>query len=52
MKKLILVLAVLSLLACSRNSDVELEKKTMFTIPYGVLDDGYRGKVWRKKIFL
>ena len=39
MKKLILVLAVLSLLACSRNSDVELEKKTMFTLPYGVLDD-------------
>ena len=39
MKKLILVLAVLSLLACSRNSDTGLEKKTMFTLPYGVLDD-------------
>ena len=39
MKKLILVLAVLSLLACSRSSDAGLEKKTMFTLPYGVLDD-------------
>ncbi|MBR5672045.1 MAG: hypothetical protein IKX02_01220, partial [Spirochaetales bacterium] len=39
MKKLILVLTLLSLLACSRNADVELEKKTMFTLPYGVLDD-------------
>ena len=39
MKKLILVLAVLSLLACSRNSDMGLEKMTMFTLPYGILDD-------------
>ena len=39
MKKLVVVLAVLSLFACSRGSDVELEKKTMFTLPYGVLDD-------------
>ena len=39
MKKLILVLALFSLFACSRNADVELEKKTMFTLPYGVLDD-------------
>ncbi|MBO7094195.1 MAG: hypothetical protein J6W33_04750, partial [Spirochaetia bacterium] len=39
MKKLILVLAVLSLFACSRNADLGLEKNTMFTLPYGVLDD-------------
>ena len=39
MKKLILVLALLSLLSCSRSSDAGLEKKTMFTLPYGVLDD-------------
>ena len=39
MKKLILVLAVLSLLSCSRNSDSGLEKKIMFTLPYGALDD-------------
>ena len=39
MKKLILAISLLCLLACSRDSDVELEKKTMFTLPYGVLDD-------------
>lgn len=39
MKKLILVLALFSLFACSRSSDIELEKKTMFTLPYGALDD-------------
>jgi hypothetical protein len=39
MKKLILVLIALCLLACGRASDVELEKKIMFTLPYGVLDD-------------
>ena len=39
MKKLILALSLLCLFACSRNSDLELEKKTMFTLPYGVLDD-------------
>ena len=39
MKKLILVLAVFSLFACSRNADLELEKNTMFTLPYGALDD-------------
>ena len=39
MKKLILVLVLLSLFACGRNSDVELEKKSMFTLPYGALDD-------------
>ncbi|MBQ3647990.1 MAG: hypothetical protein II958_04050 [Spirochaetia bacterium] len=39
MKKLILVLLVLCLFACSRKTDVELEKKSMFTLPYGVLDD-------------
>ena len=39
MKKLILALSLLCLFGCSRNSDIELEKKTMFTLPYGVLDD-------------
>ena len=39
MKKLILVLFILSLSACSRNSTVELEQKTMFTLHYGALDD-------------
>ena len=39
MKKLILAFSILCLLACGRNSDVELEKKIMFTLPYGALDD-------------
>ena len=39
MRKLILILAVLCLFACGRNTDTGLEKKTMFTLPYGALDD-------------
>ena len=39
MRKLILILTVLCLLACNKDADSGLEKKTMFTIPYGALDD-------------
>ncbi len=39
MRKLILILSVLCLLACNKDADSGLEKKTMFTLPYGSLDD-------------
>ena len=39
MRKLILILTVLCLLACNKDADSGLEKKTMFTLPYGALDD-------------
>ena len=39
MRKLVLILSVLCLFACSKGADLGLEPKTMFKLPYGVLDD-------------
>ncbi len=38
-KLVVLILIILCFCSCSRNADSGLEKKTMFTLPYGVLDD-------------